>query len=61
MFEDLMTAVALVLVIEGLGPGIAPAAWQKYLRDMTRMDPKILRIFGIVSIVAGALLFQWVH
>ncbi len=56
-----MTAFALVLVIEGLGPGIAPALWRKYLTDLTRMDPKTLRIFGIASIVAGALLFQWVN
>jgi uncharacterized protein YjeT (DUF2065 family) len=61
MFEDLVTAFALVLVLEGLGPGLAPGLWRKYMGDMSRMDPKTLRIAGVVSIVAGALLFQWIN
>lgn len=61
MMQDLLTAFALLLIIEGLMPGIAPAAWQKYLSEIIRMDPKTIRVVGIVSMLAGALLLQYVH
>jgi uncharacterized protein YjeT (DUF2065 family) len=59
MFQDLMTAFALVLIIEGLMPGIAPAAWQKYLQEISSMNPRTIRVAGIVSMLAGALLLQF--
>lgn len=59
--QDLLTALALLLIIEGLMPGIAPAAWQKYLSEIIRMNPKTVRVAGIVSMLAGALLLQFIH
>lgn len=61
MLQDLLTAFALLLIIEGLMPGIAPAAWRKYLAEIIRMDPKVIRVAGIVSMLAGALLLQFLH
>jgi uncharacterized protein YjeT (DUF2065 family) len=61
MFEDLLTAVALVLVLEGLLPCIAPGFWQKTMLEVSKMNPKSIRTFGIVSILAGAIVFQLVH
>jgi uncharacterized protein YjeT (DUF2065 family) len=61
MVQDLLTAFALLLVIEGLMPGIAPAAWQKYLSEIIRMNPKTIRVAGIVSMLSGALLLQVLH
>jgi uncharacterized protein YjeT (DUF2065 family) len=61
MLQDLLTAFALVLIIEGLMPGIAPLAWQKYLREVSGMNPRTIRIVGIVSMLAGALILQFNH
>ena len=61
MVQDLLTALALLLIIEGLMPGIAPAAWQKYLSEIIRMNPKTIRVAGIASMLAGALLLQFLH
>ena len=61
MLQDLLTALALVLIIEGLFPGIAPTAWQKYLRDVSSMNPRTIRTVGVVSMVAGAILLQFMH
>jgi uncharacterized protein YjeT (DUF2065 family) len=61
MLQDLLTAVALLLIIEGLMPGIAPAAWQKYLAEIIRMNPRTIRVAGIASMLAGALLLQFLH
>lgn len=59
--QDLLTAFALLLIIEGLMPGLAPVAWQKYLAEIIRMNPKTVRVAGIVSMLVGALLLQFLH
>ena len=56
MGNDLLTALALVLIIEGLLPGIAPSTWMKVVRDASRMGPQGIRIAGIISMLSGALL-----
>jgi uncharacterized protein YjeT (DUF2065 family) len=59
--QDLMTAFALLLIIEGLLPMIAPQAWQRAMQELSRHNPKAIRIGGIVSMLAGALLLQFLH
>jgi uncharacterized protein YjeT (DUF2065 family) len=59
LLQDLMTAFALLLIIEGLLPFFAPEFWQKTMQELSQANPKILRIGGIVSMLAGALLLQF--
>ncbi len=59
--QDLMTAFALLLIIEGLLPMIAPQAWQRAMQELSRHNPKAIRVGGIVSMLAGALLLQFLH
>ena len=59
--QDLLTAFALLLIIEGLFPMIAPQAWQKAMQELTRQNPKAIRIGGIISMLAGAFLLQFLH
>ena len=56
MGNDLLTALALVLIIEGLLPGIAPTKWMKMMHDAAKLGPQGLRIAGIISMLSGALL-----
>ena len=56
MGSDLLTALALVLIIEGLLPGIAPSAWLKVMTDAAKMGPHGIRVAGIISMLSGALL-----
>ena len=56
MGSDLLTALALVLIIEGLLPGIAPTKWMKMMHDAAKLGPQGLRIAGIISMLSGALL-----
>jgi len=56
MGSDLLTALALVLIIEGLLPGIAPTAWMKVMRDAAKLGPQGVRVAGITSMLLGALL-----
>ena len=56
MKEDLLTALALVLIIEGLLPVIAPSLWVKVMRDAARLGNQGIRIAGTISMLVGALL-----
>ena len=56
MGSDLLTALALVLIIEGLLPGLAPSTWLKVMQDAAKMGPQGIRIAGIISMLSGALL-----
>jgi hypothetical protein len=56
--QDLLTAFALVLIIEGLLPFAAPQFWQKTMRDLSQFNPKTIRVGGIISMLAGAFLLQ---
>lgn len=58
MAHDLLTAFALVLIIEGLLPFLSPTFWQKTMRDLSQINPRIIRVGGIVSVLAGALLLN---
>jgi len=58
MGQDLLTALALVLIIEGLLPLLAPSAWQRAMQELSKSNPRIIRIGGIISMLAGAVLLQ---
>jgi uncharacterized protein YjeT (DUF2065 family) len=59
LIQDLMTAFALLLIIEGLLPFVAPQFWQKTMRELSKYDPRAIRVGGIISMLAGAVLLQF--
>ncbi|MBT9493605.1 MAG: DUF2065 domain-containing protein [Paucibacter sp.] len=61
MSDILWTALALMLVIEGLLPFLSPAAWRQVFARMLAMSDGQIRFVGLASIAAGALalLFVW--
>jgi len=61
MTESLLTAVALMLVIEGLLPFLAPAAWRETFRRLLEFSDGQLRFIGLASMATGLLLFFFVR
>ena len=59
--HPLWTALALVLVIEGLLPFAAPGIWREAFRRMTTLSDGQLRFVGLASIAAGVLSLVLVH
>ncbi len=51
--QDLLAAIALVLVLEGILPFLAPDGMRKIMVQMASMDNRSLRISGLISMVAG--------
>lgn len=56
MWKDLLTAVALMLVIEGLLPFISPAAWRRMFEQALRMNDGQVRFLAMSSMVVGIVL-----
>jgi uncharacterized protein len=59
--ESLLAAFALVLVVEGLLPFVAPALWRESFRRLVLLTDGQLRFVGLVSIVIGLAGFWLVH
>ena len=55
MPEALLGACALVLVLEGLLPLVAPGAWRDAFRRLTELSNGQLRFIGLLSVVIGIL------
>lgn len=53
-------ALALVLLIEGLLPFLAPRAWRQMFSEMLKLQDGQIRFFGLVCLASGALLWWWV-
>ncbi len=53
--DSLWVAFALLLVIEGLLPFVAPRFWRETFRRLTELTDGQLRFVGLASIVVGAL------
>lgn len=53
MQSTLLTAFALVLVIEGVLPLLAPASWREMFRRVTEFQDGQIRFVGLLSVLAG--------
>jgi uncharacterized protein len=56
MWQDLVTAVALLLVLEGIVPFLNPDGLRRALQMLTQMSDSALRFAGLTSMVIGCLL-----
>ena len=54
--DTLLTAVGLMLVLEGLLPMIAPARWRDVFLQVARMRDGQIRFFGMGSALLGIAL-----
>lgn len=61
MFNDLLAALALLLVVEGILPFLNPQALRRTLQTLGQMDDRNLRIMGLVSMLSGLLLLYVVR
>ena len=51
--NNLLAALGLMLVLEGLLPLIAPQSWRDTFRKITDLKDGQIRTVGLISIVAG--------
>jgi len=61
MWEAIATALALVLVIEGIMPFLNPGRMRRMLIMVSQLDDTTLRVIGLTSMTIGVLLLYLVH
>ena len=60
MGTTLLMAIALMLVVEGLLPFLAPNLWRETFRRITEMSDGQIRFFGLTSMIVGVLLLFFI-
>lgn len=60
-FQDLLTAVALLLIIEGVIPFLNPPGLRKALLAVSELSDGVLRFGGLTCMVLGCLLLYSVR
>jgi len=56
MLTTFLMAFALMLIIEGVLPFLAPSLWRDTFRRITQMTDGQIRFFGLTSMLIGVLL-----
>jgi uncharacterized protein len=60
-WTDLLSAIALLMVLEGLMPFANPGGLRRAMTTLAQQPDEKLRIAGLVSIVAGLVLLWFVR
>ncbi len=55
MPDAIWTALALLLVLEGLMPAINPGGWRRMFEQIMHLSDQQIRWMGLVSMVIGLL------
>ena len=61
VWQDLLAALALVLVIEGMVPFLNPQSLRRMLEMVSQLDDRTLRIMGFVSMMFGVVMLYIVR
>jgi uncharacterized protein len=61
MPSALLLAFALMLVIEGLMPFVAPRVWRNTFRRVTEMSDGQIRFIGLTSMLIGLMLMAVIN
>lgn len=60
MNATIWMALALVLILEGLGPVLLPRIWRRMILSMAQLPDTLLRRFGGGLVVAGVVIYYMV-
>jgi len=56
--DSFLAACALVLVLEGILPFLAPKIWRDAFRRLTELSDGQLRFIGLISMAVGVVLLM---
>ncbi|WP_305416869.1 DUF2065 domain-containing protein [Photobacterium leiognathi] len=56
MLNTIWMALGLVLVVEGLGPLLAPRGWREMVSQLSQQNDNTLRRIGGCLVVAGTVI-----
>mgnify|MGYP000358433782 FL=1 len=57
--DVLWTAVALMLVFEGIFPFLSPNGWRNKMAQILALHDGQIRFFGLACVLVGLLMLWW--
>lgn len=60
-WQDLLTALALLLILEGILPFLSPNALRRAMLLLSQMNDRQVRVAGISSMVVGVIVLYLVN
>jgi len=60
MLDYFFSALALMLVIEGLMPFLFPASWRAGLSKLAQLHDGQTRFIGLTLMLSGLLMIYWI-
>lgn len=60
-WSDLLAALALYLVLEGILPFLSPQAMKRVMATFAEFGDAQLRVWGLISMSLGIMLLYWVR
>ena len=60
-WRELLIGFCLMLVIEGVLPFLYPQRWRRMVAQLSQIDDGTLRLFGLLSMLAGVALLYWIN
>ena len=61
MWQDILAAIALLFVLEGILPFLSPQQFRKAMMTASQMNDASLRVLGLASMVGGLVLLYVVN
>jgi len=61
MLHDVLVALCLMLVLEGMIPFISPRGWRDMIRTISQLDDRHVRALGLTSMLLGTGLLYLVN
>jgi len=59
--SEILSAVALLLVFEGLLPFASPRGYRQAVARLASLPDRQLRLVGLASMLGGVLLLYWIR
>lgn len=59
LWDSLLAAIALVLILEGLLPLISPTKWREMFSQLLQLQDGQIRFFGLGTVLLGVFLLVW--
>ena len=59
LWDSLLAAIALVLILEGLLPLISPTKWREIFSQLLQLQDGQIRFFGLGTVLLGVFLLVW--
>lgn len=61
MWDTLLMAIALMLVLEGILPFISPKAWRETFHKLLQLEDGQIRFIGLSVMLAGLIILYLVN